>query len=297
MNYRRVKRRVMSNTRRINALDARYIGKAIEYGQLSCAQAVKQWQTIDTFSYNEWTSILGKLPYYDEATGTYNFMNLLTAPNKSIAIKSVYCSLRFSNNSNLPVWVTCYVIRPRADSSVSGFDRMFNGLVEQSNTMDATYQPITGGAINNTNPHIQPSYSKEFRSAWKIIKKRKFRLGPGGSYKLFHKTGGFTINTSYFQGHTLDYQKALRYFQFMFSIQGAIAHGCNAAVPPVLDGNIGTNEAYVDWKQQIGFEMSYNGGADFVRYAFRNGANGMLNEAVTAVPDSAQIEEFTTCYK
>jgi hypothetical protein len=185
---------------------------------------------------------LQNLPVYDPVDQKTNVCDFSVGTfQREIEYASTFSKITLRNNYALPCKMTCWLISPKSDTSISPVTAIIQGLGD------------TGNATV-TDPLIYPSDSIEFMDLFKIHKRYDALLVPGMEVTYRTGFGPFMFDLAFEDSHNLQYQKKFKSHIWLVRLQGVIAHGTTS-------GN-SLCQSKLDIKTEIHYVVKYDANAD-----------------------------------
>lgn len=187
---------------------------------------------------------IANLKYYDPSTpGT-----LVTAAgatgtfSKEFYFKRSYHKMVVRNNYQVPVSVTLYCLRVKADTSIDPNTAFTNGLTDV-------------GGISATSMLAYPTDSNQFNDLYKIEISNNKVLQPGQQAQIICTNKPFMYDPSLYDSHGLSFMRQFNCNIFAIRIEGALGH----------DNTVTTEQgmlpAAVDFSIESVYEIHYDAGA------------------------------------
>lgn len=203
-------------------------------------------------------SAISTLRYYDPATGnltTSNYGSASTA--KSIHI-NVYTKVMLRNNYRVPANVTCYVVVPKQDTSISPGTAIADGLTD------------AGVSSSSTNILHYPSESVQFNYLWRVVESKTTILSPEQEMTLTFNKKNIMYDPSVVDSHAFTWQQKYGCHRIFVRVSGVQAHDSTLA-------QYGIAPAGIDCIDQKRLTMTYDGGADLTYFVDNNALTNFTN--------------------
>jgi hypothetical protein len=210
--------RLRSRVSNLEEITRRNIGKYVykqrAAGLVNSAVSKVRHVGVDGWDINDLGNVIDALPVFDESTGTFDNVDFTSISDKQeVLFQKNFSKIMLKNNYEAPVEVHLYLVVPRLDTSITPVNAYANGL---ANVGIASAQDST--------EMCYLSDSNQFRSLYRILKKKNRTLGPGQTMELSHDFGKFAYDQSLIDNHSLDYQWKFRCHAYMIRVEGALAH-------------------------------------------------------------------------
>jgi hypothetical protein len=224
----------------------------------SCAKNQAGYDTFEVATKSLVTSLCDDEYRQLTSTGTQNIVDLTDAVATKTNVRLMYrvrYSLMMKNNYNFIVNVICYHLRVRKDSAQDPETVIDLGLSNLERSDDS-------GQLVKENPAFYPQDSHVFRQHYKIVKKRLYRILPGGLRVFNCKRGMRTWrpnNSSTLQEYTRGHTEFI-----LLRIVGDLSHDPNVV------GAAGYANANLDCMFRANYTYGFSGGIQMQKYATDN---------------------------
>lgn len=217
---------------------------------------------------------MGALRFYDSTANTLDTSDVSVGGfNREIHVSSIFSKAIARNNYRVPAKVTIYCVVPKEDSNTDALVRFTNGMGDQGN-------PAT------TSPLIYPTDSDSFNRFWKIVGKVSKTLLPHAEMSLSHSCKGFDYNPAHYDEHALAYQRKFGCHQYLYRVQGVLAHDS------ILANEQGLSGAGIDIVNTVTYKIRYDsGGPKLNDFSIADGYDAFTNQPEVGVLFNAN-EQF-----
>lgn len=226
---------------------ALFVKKYSVAGTTSCAVNKSATTQLTSFSLSDVESFLSSVPVFDQQAVTYSNVDFTSQTSQTFYHIKGYSKVTYVNNNAGPVRVNLYLLRPKVDSSLTPTNRFSAGVTDQ------------GGAVDDLNAYIMEY--EHVKEGFANLSHKVKVLQPGQSISMSHSSV-ISYDPSEVDNHNLSYTKALGTVFHVLRLEGVIGHDSTTT------SIIGTCGGAVDYLHEQRYELSYDGGGDFKKFAY-----------------------------
>jgi hypothetical protein len=282
--YRRRKNTKLNKlSRKVNRLQkvaasgtGTYIWKDRQVGQVQSAQNAVNYAVSTGVQVSTLESAMDAVPMFDpSAPSTFITADLTSGTyQREVMIDSLYSKLTVRNNYNAPVRVCLYCCMPKKDTSISPLSAITNGLAD------------LGSGLDQNTVMLYPSDSDQFKDLWSVVATKKTILTGGREATLRFKSRAFQYDPSFFDTHSLAYQRKYKSHIYLIRVEGRLGHDTSAS-------QRGTLPSGVDYQVERKIVIKYDAGADIKRIEVLDTSSNFTNQGVVSTPHDIVKESFS----